>query len=163
MSEEREQAISDASKLVFVCLYDMQRTTMQDWQGLSISMAQIKVLMILSFKGPAAISKLGEALGISHPTASQLVDRLVQAGHVERVESATDRRITLARLTEGGEQLAQRLWQGRMGHLRYCLAQLNEQDLSALRQGLRALNRITASLPTELPAGDCSMEGDSPV
>jgi DNA-binding MarR family transcriptional regulator len=163
MSEEREQFIRDASKLVFECLYDMQRTTMQDWQSLSISMAQIKVLMILSFKGSAAISKLAEELGVSHPTASQLVDRLVLAGHVERVESATDRRITLARLTEGGEQLAQRLWQGRMSHLRHCLAQLDEQDLAALRQGLRALNRITASFPTEPPAGDCSLEGDSPV
>src|SRR5438445_385086 len=129
MSEEREQAISDASKLVFDCMYDMQRTTMQDWQSLNMSMAQIKVLMILSFKGSAGISKLAEVLCISHPTASQLVDRLVQAGYVERVESTTDRRITLARLTEGGEQLAQRLWQGRMGHLRYCLAQLDEQDL----------------------------------
>jgi DNA-binding MarR family transcriptional regulator len=124
-------------------------------------MAQIKVLMILSFKGSAAISKLADELGISHPTASQLVDKLVQAGHVERVESATDRRITLARLTKGGEQLAQRLWQGRMSHLRYCLAQLNEQELAALRQGLRALNRVTASLPTEPPAGDCLLEGDS--
>jgi DNA-binding MarR family transcriptional regulator len=161
MSEEREQAIREASKLVFECLYDMQRTTMQDWQSLNISMAQIKVLMILSFKGSAAISKLADELGISHPTASQLVDKLVQAGHVERVESAADRRITLARLTEGGEQLAQRLWQGRMSHLRYCLAQLNEEELTALRQGLRALNHVTASLPAESPAGDCSLEENS--
>ncbi len=162
MSEEREQLIKEACKLVFDCLYDMQRTTMQDWQSLNISMAQIKVLMILSFKGPAAISKLAEELGVSHPTASQLVDRLVQAGHVERVESTTDRRITLARLSEGGEQLAQRLWQGRMSHLRYCLARLDEQDLAALRQGLRALNSIIASLPTEPPAGNRPQEGDLP-
>ena len=161
MSEEWEQAIREASKLVFECLYDMQRTTMQDWQRLNISIAQIKVLMMLSFKGPMAISKLAEELGVSHPTASQLVDRLVQAGHVERVEFATDRRITLAHLTGDGEQLAQRLWQGKMSHLRYCLAQLNEQELAALRQGLRALNRVTASLPTEPPAGDYLLEEDS--
>ena len=36
-----------------------------------------KVLITLSFNGPTAISKLAEALGISHPTASQLVDRLI--------------------------------------------------------------------------------------
>jgi DNA-binding MarR family transcriptional regulator len=162
MPEEQEQSISDASKLLFDCIYDMQRTVMQDWQSLNMSMAQVKVLMTLSFKGPTAISKLAEAMSISHPTASQLVDRLVQAGLVERVEQATDRRFTLARLTEAGEQLAQRLWQGRMGHLHYCLAQLDEQDLAALRQGLRALNRITASLPTEPPAGDGPLEGHAP-
>ena len=161
MSEEREQSIADASKLLFDCVYDMQRTVMQDWQSLNMSMAQLKVLMTLSFKGQNSISKLAELLGVSHPTASQLVDRLVQAGLVARVEQATDRRFTLARLTQAGEQLAQRLWQGRMGHLHQCLAQLDAQDLAALRQGLRALNRITASLPTEPPAGADPLEGGS--
>jgi DNA-binding MarR family transcriptional regulator len=155
MSEEQKQSIGEAIKLLFDCLYDLQRTVMQDWQSLNMSMAQLKVLMMLSFKGEKSISKLAEALSISHPTASQLVDRLVQAGLVERVEQATDRRFTLARLTEAGEQLAQRLWQGRMSHLQQSLAQLEQQDLTALRQGLRALNRITASLPTEPPTGDC--------
>jgi len=155
MPEEPEQSIAEAIKLLFDCLYDLQRTVMQDWQSLNLSMAQVKVLMTLSFKGENSISRLAEALSIAHPTASQLVDRLVQAGLAERVEGATDRRFTLARLTEAGEQLAQRLWQGRMSHLQHSLAQLDQQDLAALRQGLRALNRITASLPAEPPTGDC--------
>ena len=162
MSEEREQSIDEAIKLLFDCLYDLQRTVMQDWQSLSLSMAQVKVLMTLSFKGEHSISKLAEALSVSHPTASQLVDRLVQAGLAQRVEQATDRRFTLTRLTEAGEQLAQRLWQGRMSHLQHSLAQLDQQDLAALRQGLRALNQITASLPTDPPTGDCPLEGDTP-
>jgi MarR family transcriptional regulator, organic hydroperoxide resistance regulator len=158
MSEEREQSIAEAIKLLFDCLYDLQRTVMQDWQSLNMSMAQVKVLMMLSFKGEKSISKLAEALSVSHPTASQLVDRLVQAGLAERVEQATDRRFTLARLTHAGEQLAQRLWQGRMSHLQHSLAQLDQQDLAALRQGLRALNQITASLPTDPPTGDYPLE-----
>jgi len=161
MSEEREQAISEASKLVFDCVSNMQRTIMQDWQKLSMSMAQVKVLLLLSFKGPVAISKLAKTLDVSHPTASQLVDRLVQAGHVERVESAIDRRFTLASLTEDGEQLARHLWQGRMSHLRSSLTQLDEQDLAALRQGLCALNRITASLSTDVPTKDRPLEEGS--
>ncbi|HLZ55905.1 MAG TPA: MarR family transcriptional regulator [Ktedonosporobacter sp.] len=154
MTEKQDQPIDEVSKLLFEILYNLQKTVMQDWQSLNMSMAQVKVLMLLTFKGDAAISKLADAMSITHPTASQLVDRLVQAGLVERVEQATDRRFTLARLTEAGQQLSQRLWQGRMGHLRQCLAQLDEQDLAALQQGLRALNLVTASLPTEPPAGD---------
>lgn len=153
MFEEHDDPISEVSKLLFLSLYDIQRTVMQDWQSLNMTMAQVKVLITLRFKGPAAISKIAEALGISHPTASQLVDRLVQANLVTRMEDSTDRRFTLARLTESGEALAQRLWQGRMDHLHYCLAQLDEQDLAALRQGLRALNHVIASLPTEPPVG----------
>jgi DNA-binding transcriptional ArsR family regulator len=85
MAEERDQSIHEASKLLFLCLYDLQKNVMQDWQSLNMTMAQLKVLITLSFKGPAAISKVAEALSISHPTASHLVDRLVQTGLVERV------------------------------------------------------------------------------
>ena len=155
MSEEQDQAINEVSKLLLECVFSIQRTVLQDWQGLNLSMAQLKVLITLSFNGPTAISQLAEALGVTHPTASQLVDRLVQVGLVERAESTTDRRFTLAHLTQAGEQLAQRLWKGRMAHL-HALAQLDEQDFSALRQGLRALNRLAASLPTEPPTGDPS-------
>lgn len=155
MSEEQKQdhSINEVSKLLFVCLYDLQRNVMQDWQSLNMTMAQLKVLLTLSFKGPVAISKLAEALSISHPTASQLVDRLVQAGLVKRVEDSTDRRFTLAHLTESGERLSQRLWQGRMDQLHYCLAQLDEQNLTALLQGLRALTQVTAILTPEPPVG----------
>jgi DNA-binding MarR family transcriptional regulator len=147
MSEEQNQSINEVSKLLLECIFSMQRTVLQDWQALNMSMAQLKVLITLRFKGPTAISKLAEALGISHPTASQLVDRLVQVKFVERVESTTDRRFTLARLTSAGEQLAQHLWQGYLANF-HAIAQLDEQDLIALRQGLRALNRITASSQT---------------
>ncbi len=147
MSEEQNQSINEVSKLLLECIFSMQRTVLQDWQALTMSMAQLKVLITLSFNGPTAISKLAEALGISHPTASQLVDRLVQVGFVERVESTTDRRFTLARLTSAGEQLAQQLWQGYLANF-HAIAQLDEQDLIALRQGLRALNRITATSQT---------------
>ena len=147
MSEEQNQSLNEVSKLLLECVFSIQRTVLQDWQALNMSMAQLKVLITLSFNGPTAISKLAEALGISHPTASQLVDRLVQVGFVERVESTTDRRFTLARLTSAGEQLAQHLWQGYLANF-HAIAQLDEKDLIALRQGLRALNRITASSQT---------------
>jgi DNA-binding MarR family transcriptional regulator len=148
MAEEDPQPIDEVSKLLFLAFYDLQRTVTEDWQGLELTMAQLKVLLTLSFKGPAAISKLAEALSISHPTASHLVDRLAQAGIAERVDHATDRRSSLARLTDAGQALAQRLWQGRMEHLHKCLAQLSEPELDALLQGLRALNRAVATLGT---------------
>ena len=65
MSEEEDQSINEVSKLLLECVFYLQRTVLQDWQGLTISMAQLKVLITLSFKGPTAISRLAEALGIS--------------------------------------------------------------------------------------------------
>ena len=48
--------------------------------------SQLKVLVTLGFEGTATISKLAEALSVSHPTVSHLVERLVQAGLVARVD-----------------------------------------------------------------------------
>src|SRR5438034_5959679 len=101
MSHERENSdqISTVLNLFVICQSGVQQTAMQDWQSLDLTMAQLKVLVTLGFEGTATISKLAEALSVSHPTVSHLVERLVQAGLVERREDVTDRRYTLARLT----------------------------------------------------------------
>ena len=88
-------------------------------------------------------------LGIGQPTASHLLDRLVQAGLAQRVEQSTDRRYTLASLTSSGETMVRRLRQGRMDRLHSLLAQLDEEDLAALRQGLEALIRALHSAPSQ--------------
>jgi MarR family transcriptional regulator, organic hydroperoxide resistance regulator len=145
MSEQNETNIHEISKLFFTLLYNVQRTTKADWQSLDLTMAQFKVFLTLNFEGEVPISKLAHTLGISHPTASHLVERLVQAGLVERVELAADRRYTLARLTSQGTMMVQRLRQGRENHLQHWLVQLDEPDLAALRRGLEALNRVVLS------------------
>jgi DNA-binding MarR family transcriptional regulator len=158
MSEQNETNIYETSEIFFTLLYNIQRTTKAVWQSLDLTMAQFKVFLTLNFEGEVPISKLAQTLGISHPTASHLVERLVQAGLVERVEHATDRRYTLARLTSHGTMVVQRLRQGRENRLQHWLSQLDEQDLAALRQGLEALNRVVASSSQE--AGICGSQDE---
>lgn len=145
MSQEHDDYVSQTSRLFFMCLFSLQRTTMEDWQHLDLTMAQFKVLLILSVVKEIANNKLAQMLGVSHPTASHLVDKLVQAGQVERVEHEAYRRYTLLRLTEQGRAQMQRLRQGRLERLHSWLAQLDEPDIAALRQGLEALNRVAQS------------------
>ncbi len=159
MSEENTASLREVSKLFMCCLNDLQRTSKQDWQSLDLTMAQLKVLVTLGLDGAVAISHLAEALGISQPTASHLVERLVQAGLAERVEDATDRRYTLARLTESGMTIARRLWQGRLEYLQSRLAQLHPRDLAALQQGLDALNRVEPSVSSTSVVGPCPLDG----
>jgi DNA-binding MarR family transcriptional regulator len=142
MSQENNDHVSAVLKLFFLCQSRMQQTAMPDWQSLDLTMAQLKVLVTLGFEGSVTISKLAEVLAISHPTVSHLVERLVRAGLAERREDVTDRRYTLARLTSQGEMMFQRLRQGRLDRLQSYLAQLDELDIAALRQGLEALVRV---------------------
>jgi DNA-binding MarR family transcriptional regulator len=112
------------------------------WMDLDLSMAQLKTLMTLYNGGAATIGQIAEHLDIGQPTASHLVDRLVQTQLVQRTEDPLDRRRTLAQLSPGGEELAERINQVRFGTLRRWLAQLDDATLAAFLQASRALADI---------------------
>lgn len=131
------------------------------WRDLDLTMAQVKTLFILAHDGPATIGHVAEAQGVSLPTGSHLVDRLVQASLVVREQDKADRRRTLARLTPNGEELVQRL-QGGRSQLRAWLEQMDEADLAALLQGVEALIAVADSdSPTDAPDGVSRAVGPS--
>jgi DNA-binding MarR family transcriptional regulator len=70
-----------------------------------LSMPQFGILMHLYSCSTCGISGLGEYMDISAPAASQMVDRLVQHGLVERVEDPNDRRAKQLTLTPKGLEL----------------------------------------------------------
>lgn len=149
MSRAGDDSLQEVMELLFTFMYEMQRTSATQWWSLELTMAQLKVLLTLAFEGQATIGKIAETLSIGPPTASHLVDRLVQAGLATRVEKSTDRRYTLACLTSEGETMLRRLRQGRLDRLYSLLARLDERDVAALKQGLQALVRVLPSVPPQ--------------
>jgi DNA-binding MarR family transcriptional regulator len=73
-----------------------------------LSMPQFGILMHLYRSNNCGISHLGEYMDISAPAASQLVDRLVQHGLVERTEDPNDRRAKQLALTPKGRELIEK-------------------------------------------------------
>jgi DNA-binding MarR family transcriptional regulator len=70
-------------------------------------MPQISILMQLHHKGPCGMSEVSDRFDISAAAASQLVDKLVHAGYLERTEDPSDRRAKLLSLSSKGEELIQ--------------------------------------------------------
>src|SRR5258707_13111349 len=70
-----------------------------------LSMPQFSILMQLHYKGPCGMSQISERFDVSAAAASQLVDKLVQAGYIERTEDPSDRRAKLLKLSENGAKL----------------------------------------------------------
>lgn len=68
------------------------------------SMSQLSTLMIIYKKGPCAVSDIGDALGVSYPAVSQMLDRLVQEELIFRTEDPDDRRVKQIKLTDKGQQ-----------------------------------------------------------
>lgn len=76
--------------------------------GIDLSMPQIATLIRLNGEWRCGVTKLGEELGVSGPAASQMVEKLVQMGLIEREEDAHDRRIRRLVLTKKGKSIAER-------------------------------------------------------
>jgi MarR family transcriptional regulator, organic hydroperoxide resistance regulator len=111
------------------------------WMEIDLTIAQLRTLLILAEEGPLVIGQIAQRMGIGLSTGGHLVDRLVQAGLAERTEDAEDRRRTLARLTPKGEDLYARLLNPSL-QMQTLIQKLENQDLAAFLQGLKALNRL---------------------
>jgi DNA-binding MarR family transcriptional regulator len=86
--------------------------SMRGWnhfaKSTGLSMPQLSILMQLHHKGPCGLSEVSGRFDITAAAASQLVDKLVHAGYLERAEDPTDRRAKLLTLsTKGGELIGQ--------------------------------------------------------
>ncbi len=139
----------------------VRRSVSQDWFQLDLTLAQVRVLFVLTRQRASTMSSIAQALGIGVPTASHLVEKLVRAGLVERSEHPKDRRQTLVHLTTAGEDLMEHLSQDRLEQVRLWLSQLNEEELNALHVGLEALSRVaqTAQPDAEPRHHDNKQEG----
>ena len=122
--------------------------TTDDWINVDISTAQIKVVFVLHFGGMHTVNQLADKLSIKQSTASHLVERLVQAGFVMRIDSTTDRRMIELHLTEQGHALADQL-SGitHKGVIAQWVSQLTEDQRTALGNSLHALLAIIENSP----------------
>ena len=67
-----------------------------------VSMPQIGALIRIHRKGNPNVSDIGADMGTSSAAASQLLNRMVQLGWIERSEDPDDRRIKQINLTQNG-------------------------------------------------------------
>ena len=74
-------------------------------EGNDLSFSQFAAVIHIYTHGPMRIADIAEAARITDNAASRLVDRLVQAGYVSRVEDPQDRRQKRVELTPAGQAL----------------------------------------------------------
>jgi DNA-binding MarR family transcriptional regulator len=118
----------------------------------SVTMAQMKVLMLLSALNEARMSELASALHLSLSTVSGLVDRLVESGLVARRTDANDRRQVMVSLTDEGIGFLDRFQELGVSHLRELIERLSPTDIAAVSRALELLITAAQELPKEDPS-----------
>jgi len=115
----------------------------------SVTMAQMKVLMLLSALSESRMSELASALHLSLSTVSGLVDRLVESGLVSRRTDANDRRQVIVSLTDDGVGFLDRFQELGVSHLRGLITDLSPTDIAAVSRALEVLIAAAQELPKE--------------
>ncbi len=71
----------------------------------SLTHTQFFVLIAIHSRGRSSLQQLADKMSVSMPTMSGIIERLVVAGYVSRVENPDDRRQVFIELTKGGKGL----------------------------------------------------------
>jgi DNA-binding MarR family transcriptional regulator len=77
-------------------------------EPLGLRPVEFTILVLLAFNPGVTAKQLAQALAVTAPNITLLLDRLSERGWVERVRSETDRRAQNLHLTAAGEKLARR-------------------------------------------------------
>ena len=104
-----------------------------------LSPSQVNTLMRLHHGGPCGISDVGEHTGISNAAASQMVDRLVQMGLVERTEAQDDRRAKQLSLTPDGHALFQQAFHAQLAWMEALTGALTGEQQETIASALSVL------------------------
>lgn len=115
----------------------------------SVTMAQMRVLMLLSALGEIRMSEAATSLGVSQSTASGLVDRLVESGLVARHNDAHDRRQVLVSLTANGAAFLDHFQELGINHLRELMATFSEADIATVQRAIELLTGAARRLREE--------------
>jgi DNA-binding MarR family transcriptional regulator len=74
--------------------------------GLTFARYELLMLLLFSRTGSLPLSRVGDRLQVHPASVTNVVDRLEQQGLVRRAPHPSDRRATLAELTDAGRELA---------------------------------------------------------
>ena len=88
------------------------------------------------------LSELAEQHGVSLPTMSNTMSKLVEAGWVERQRSKEDRRVVMLKLTTAGQELIETIGQKLIDHIAVQLTAVPTDDLETLQNGLFILQTV---------------------
>ena len=127
--------------------------SMRGWnhfaKSTGLSMPQFSILMQLHHRGPCGMSEISERFDISAAAASQLVDKLVHAGYLERTEDPIDRRAKLLTMSAKGEELIKQGTEERYRWMDDLAAVLSAEEQGKVSEALTLLTNAVEKMESK--------------
>jgi DNA-binding MarR family transcriptional regulator len=122
---------------------ELERRMNDALRPLGLTAAQADALLVIGQAGPLSLKDLGELLIAEAGHPSRLVDRLVEAGLVERRAAGDDRRRVELSLTSRGRSLQRRIDAAREEVLDLARTLVGDRDLEPVLALFRDLLQVT--------------------
>jgi DNA-binding MarR family transcriptional regulator len=135
---EAEETLSDIKTL----WRDLFRNPFDEAKESGLTGPQVTLMACLVNRGPMTLTELSRTLGMSHSTASGIVDRLQARGLLDRREDATDGRRTSIAVTDMVTAYVRELAAGPAGRLVAAFEKASPGQRRDVTKGLKTLRRL---------------------
>lgn len=162
-AEETNEELPEPERTAQLCVESgirimrLIRRAIREAPPTTLTLPGLRALAFLDENPEACLSDLADHLIVGPPTASKLVDDLVERALLKRSARLSDRRRLALAITPAGRRMlktAARPARDRMGRL---LARLPARDLARVRKGLEAL--LPALIATGAESGHGTGKG----
>jgi MarR family transcriptional regulator for hemolysin len=124
------------------------RMEMRSRRGADLSVVQFRALLFLNRNPGASLSTVAGHLGLTLPTVSKMVDRMVADRWVTRGDSTTDRRRITLVLTAQGQSLLATARRGTQHRLAGILGRLTPAECESVHRSVRLLQGLFSAADT---------------
>jgi DNA-binding MarR family transcriptional regulator len=157
--EKLEKILNSFAEVMSMILLDLHQ---QHLAELDLTLPQAQVLRVLRRNGAVPTGRLAAELRISAPAVTQLTDRLIRKGLIERQTATGDRRSVLVALSVKGKRLVDQFRKRRRDIFSGALAQLDETEraevMVSLEKVLAALEQYESKLAIQRRPGASKVE-----
>ncbi len=153
-SAEVEEVLNSFVEVMSRLMVDQYR---QHITEMELTLPQAQVLRVLR-RGAVTTGQLAAELRISAPAITQLTDRLLRKGLIERRPATDDRRCVIVALSEKGSCLIDKFRERRRDIFRGALAHLSETDQE---QVIGVLVKVVKALESYESGATIGQNGES--
>ena len=140
MRQRSEQVLAEETARLLPALVRILKTTLTDQCDMTnITYGQLRVLSHLYQNERSTVGEVASGIGVSLATASELIDRQVETGWIERGVNPADRRQVILTLSPEATGVFQKLHEIRTAQIRGAFARLTSDEQQAFVRGLREL------------------------
>lgn len=125
------------------------RVEMRSHRTPDLSVPQFRALLFVSRRAGVSLSEVAEHLGLTLPSVSKLIDRLVERDLMIRERASDDRRRVILTLTLAGQKALQSATQATQARLAELLGALSPEECATVIEAMHLLRRAFSAVESE--------------